>query len=612
MPRTQVTGREPLPVPAGDNLTTTLWRQAARGGDKQILQSYVDGRWTGPTWSELAERVTAVAAGLMAVGVGRGDRVALMASTRLEWTVADLAILAAGGVSVPIYDTSSVEQCAWILSDSGASVAIAGSGEHAKQLDLARGAGGTPASPRGAGGTPASPRADAPALGEVFVIDDAGLDAIADRAGDAERAAVAERAASVGLEDLATIIYTSGTTGNPKGCLLTHGNLLRTARQSKLYLGELFQPTDSTLLFLPLAHSFARIIQFGCLENDVRVGYARSIDKLGEDLVSFQPTFLLSVPRVFEKVFNTAQRKAEGPKRRVFDFAVATAQAYATTSRPGTLLKVQHAVVDKLVYAKLRDAVGGRIRYCVSGGAPLADHIAHFFHAAGITILEGYGLTETSAATVCNTPDGMRIGTVGKPIPGVEVRIADDGEILLRGAGVFAGYHRNETATREVLDDDGWFATGDIGSIDDDGFVKITGRKKEIIVTAGGKNVAPAVLEERIKSHRLVSQAMVIGDNKPYVAALVTLDPDEAALFSSEHGLPADPAALAKDPAVLAEVQHAIDHANQAVSKAESIRRFVVAPRDFTMEDDELTPSLKLKRARVAEHFADELASLYS
>ncbi len=587
-----VKGDTPVPVDPNANLTERLWQHAEADTPTQIFKYWSDGSWRGMTWRQAADRVRELAAGLIALGVNKGDRVALMSGTRVEWTLGDLAILAAGGVTVPIYETSSVDQCGWILSDSGAKLAIAETADHAKKLEGAR--------------------SQAPDLGEIFVIDDAGLDALAERGDEATRAQVAERAKEPVGSDLATIVYTSGTTGNPKGCMLTHANLVWVARQSETNLRKMLGDEDSTLLFLPLAHSFARLIQFLCLEADVTIGYARSVETLVEDLQSFSPTFLLAVPRVFEKVFNTAQRKAEGPKAKVFDFAVSTAGAWSGSSSPGLLTNVRRTVADKLVYGKLRDAIGGRVRYCVSGGAPLAPHIAHFFNAANITILEGYGLTETSAPGTVNTPEANKIGTVGRPLPGVEVKIADDGEILLKGGNIFSGYWHNDEASQEVLTDDGWFHSGDIGEIDDDGFLKITGRKKELIVTAGGKNVAPAVLEERMKSHRLISQVMVVGDNKPFIAAMVTLDPDELAAFAKEKGLSGSPAELAENREVRAEVQKAVDHANGAVSKAESIRKFTILPRDFTLEDDELTPSMKLRRRNVMANFSSEFEALYT
>lgn len=592
MVRMQMQGPPPVEVDPTHNLTTRLWQRAARPGGDQILRYPTTGGWAGLSWTELGERVRAVAAGLVAAGVQPGDRVALMSTTRLEWTIADLAILSAGAVTVPIYETSSTLQCAWILSDSGAKMAIAGQADHAERLDAAR--------------------EQATGLAEIVVIEDCGLDALAERAAERHRDEITQRAAAPRQSDLATIVYTSGTTGNPKGCMLTHGNLLWNARQSGDTLRQLLSEDDATLLFLPLAHIFARLIQYLCLESDVPMGYARSVTTIAEDIASFRPTFLLSVPRMLEKVFNTAQHRAEGPKAKVFDFAVRTSQQWSGTQRPGLVTSLKHSVADKLVYAKLRHAMGGRIRYCISGGAPLAPHLGYFFHAAGITVLEGYGLTETSAPATVNTLEKLRIGTAGTPLPGVEVRIADDEEILVRGRNTFAGYFHNDAATRETFTADGWLRTGDLGALDDDGFLRITGRKKELIVTAAGKNIAPALLEERLKEHRLVSQAMVVGDNRPFVGCLITLEPDELAAFAAEHGLSGSTLELIESEPVQAEVAAAVEHANRAVSKAESIRRWKVLGRDFTQEHNELTPTLKIRRRAVSEHFTDEIESLYA
>jgi long-chain acyl-CoA synthetase len=535
--------------------------------------------------------VRGVAAGLIAQGIGQGDRVVLMSPTRAEWTIADLAILAAGAVTVPIFETSAEDQCAWILSDSGAKVAICADAGHAATLDTARD--------------------HAPALTEVFVIDEGGLDDLAARGAD-ELATVDERVAGITGDTTASIIYTSGTTGNPKGCVLTHANILVTARQAQLALSSLLLPDNaSTLLFIPLAHIFARVIQFALLDAGTVLAYARSIQTLSDDLRSFKPTFLLAVPRIFEKVFNAAQAKAQGPKARIFDAAVTTAAQWSESSDPGLVINAKRALFDRLVYAKLRAALGGRIRHCISGGAPLAPHLAHFFHAVGVDILEGYGLTETTAASAVNPPEWNKIGTVGQPWPGTEFRVADDAELMIRGPGVFQGYWQNEEATADVLDDDGWFRTGDLGAIDDDGFITITGRKKEIIVTAGGKNVAPAVLEERLKAHRLISQAMVVGDQKPFVSALITLDPDELETFARERGL-GDAKEAAQSEQVRTEVDQAVDDANRAVSRAESIRKTAILERDFTIEDGELTPTLKVRRMVVADHFAGAIDDLYA
>ncbi|HSJ43638.1 MAG TPA: long-chain fatty acid--CoA ligase [Euzebyales bacterium] len=591
MTRTHSKGRTPLEVPADHHLTTRLWQHAERSAGQEALRYWADGAWHPLAWGELADRVRGIAAGLIALGVGAGDRVALMSPTRAEWTIADLAILAAGAVTVPIYETSAADQCAWILSDSGAKVAICADAGHAGTLEAVR------------------DRADA--LTEVFVIDDGGLDALAARGAD-ELSTVDERVAGVTGDSVASIIYTSGTTGNPKGCVLTHANLLVTARQAQLALSSLLLPDDaSTLLFIPLAHIFARVIQFALLDAGTVLGFARSVRTLSDDLKSFRPTFLLAVPRIFEKVFNAAQAKAQGPRARIFDAAVATAIEWSESDDPGLVTNVKRAVFDRLVYAKLRGALGGRIRHCISGGAPLAPHLAHFFQAVGVDILEGYGLTETTAASAVNPPEWNKIGTVGQPWPGTEFRVAADGELLIRGPGVFQGYWQNDAATAEVLDDDGWFHTGDLGAINDDGFVTITGRKKEVIVTAGGKNVAPAILEERLKAHRLISQVMVVGDQKPFVGALITLDPDELETFAREQGL-GDAKEAAQSEQVRGEVDRAVAEANTVVSRAESIRRTAILERDFTIEDGELTPTLKVRRMIVADHFAATIDELYS
>ncbi len=591
MPRAQAAGDAPVEVGRDQNLTTRLWERAGSASSKEILRYHADGSWRGMAWQELGDRVRRVAGGLIASGIKPGDRVALMSGTRLEWTVADLATLSAGAVTVPIYGTSSPKKCAWILSNSGATVAFAEGADHEKTLDEARD--------------------QAPDLQEIFVLDDGGLDALSELGGEEQRAEVLERSKSLSMDDLATVAYTSGTTGDPKGCMLTHGNILWTVRQTEVALEQMFGPEESTLLFLPLAHMFTRLIQFGCLEMDVRLGYARSLDQLPEDLQSFRPTFLLAVPRVFEKLFDSARREAQGPKRKIFDAAVRTAQEWSGADQPGLLTELKRTAADKLVYAKLRAAIGDRVRYCLSGGAPLSPHLAHFFHAAQITILQGYGLTETSAPATVDTPDGVRFGTVGRPLPGVEIAIADDGEILIRGANVFQGYYGNEQATQEALTEDGWFLTGDLGELDDEEYLTVTGRKKDLIVTAGGKNVVPSALEERIKSHRLVSQAVVVGDDRPFVGALITLQAEALQAFADERGLSGPHSELAKHQAVGDQVQKAVDHANEAVSRAESVREFVILERDFTEDRDELTPTMKPRRSVIAEHFAEEIEHIY-
>ena len=420
----------------------------------------------------------------------------------------------------------------------------------------------------------------------------------------------------MGAGDLATLIYTSGTTGRPKGCMLTHANFMFELGVATNELPELFDPEDaSTLLFLPLAHVFARIIQIGAVKERVRLGHSADIRHLVEDLAGFQPTFLLAVPRVFEKLFNTASQKAASEGRgRIFDSAAATAISYSRAldkGRVNPLLRARHALFDRLVYGKVRAALGGRCDFVISGGAPLGERLGHFYRGIGVTILEGYGLTETTAAITANLPGATKIGSVGRPLPGTTLRVAEDGEILVRGGQVLQGYWRNDAATAEALSADGWFHTGDLGEIDDEGFVRITGRKKEILVTAGGKNVAPAVLEDRLRAHHLVSQCMVVGDGQPYIAALVTIDPDSFADWAEHRGKSGPLPTLLHDPDLLDEIQEAVDDANKAVSRAEAIRRFEILPVDWTEEDGQLTPSLKLRRNVVVRQFRDEIDALF-
>lgn len=594
-PTTVARGSSPTDIPADRSLADVVFERADAADHRQALRFYDDGGWRGLTWPQFAARITEVGGGLIASGVEPGDRVVIMSRTRVEWTITDLAVLAVGAVAVPIYDTSSVEQCAWILADSGAKLAFAGDTDTAQALDRAR--------------------ADAPQLSEILVFDDGALEAISARGSEEDRAAVRARNAAVQAHDLFSLIYTSGTTAQPKGCMLTHHNMLWTAEQAGIVLDKILTDDDASLLFLPLAHVFARLVQYLCINANVTLGFSRGTEHLVEDLSAFKPTFILAVPRVFEKIFNNAQRKATGVKGKLFQSAVQTAYAWSEAvdadRSPSLATSLKHGLYDRLVYRKLRAAMGGRLTTCVSGGAPLAPHLAHFFHAAGITILEGYGLTETTAPATVNNPDRMRIGTVGLPLPGVEIAIAGDGEVLIRGGNVFVGYYNDEDATQAVLSEDRWLHTGDLGTLDGDDFLTITGRKKELIVTAGGKNVAPALLEERLKASPLVSQAMVVGDNRPFVGALITLDPEAIDAFAAEHDLTGDVARLREHPLILAEVDRAVAHANKAVSKAESIRATRILARDFTQEDDELTPTLKVRRRNVVESFGDDIEALY-
>jgi len=583
-------------VPATAGLADVVFTRASQDPHAVVMRRPGgSGRWDDVTAGQFRDDVTALAKGLVAAGIEPGDRIALMSRTRYEWTLADYAIWAAGAVTVPIYETSSAEQIEWILSDSGARAGFAETAAHA---DLIRAAG---------------------SVEHLWVFEDpdglalGGADAVTDEQLEQRRAA---RTAA----DLATIIYTSGTTGRPKGCEITHANLLADARNAvEGALTEVFDIAgSSTLLFLPLAHSFARIIEVGCLESGSILGHWADTASIATVLPEFRPTFLLAVPRVFEKVFNTAQQQASasGAKNRIFQASVNAAIAWsrsrdAGAAAPGPALRLRHGLFDRLVYAKLRAAVGGQVRFAVSGGAPLGERLGHFFRGAGITILEGYGLTETSAAATVNRPTRNKIGTVGLPLPGVGLKIADDGEILLRGPNVFPGYWHNKEATAEALDQDGWFHSGDIGGLDEEGFLQVTGRKKELIVTAGGKNVAPAVLEDRLRAHPLISQCVVVGDGRPFIAALITLDPEGLEFWRQQHGKPAD-ADVRDDPELLAEIQGAVDDANKAVSRAESIRSFRILPSDFTEANGYLTPSLKVKRNVVLADYADEIGAIYT
>jgi long-chain acyl-CoA synthetase len=551
------------------------------------------------TSQQFLDQVKAVAKGIVASGVEPGQRVGIMSRTRYDWTVADYAIWYAGGTVVPIYETSSAEQVEWILGDSNAVGVFLESAKNKKVFDEV-----------------ADRLTD---CSRVWVFDDGALDTLAAAGAGISDEELESRRATLNPESLATIIYTSGTTGRPKGCMLTHGNFMFEVSNIVAGMPQLFSVQGaSTLLFLPLAHVFGRIIQLGCIHSGTKLGHAPDVKNLLGDLQSFQPTFLLAVPRVFEKVFNSAQQKAtaEG-KGNIFNTAAQTAIDYSKsldTGGPGFGLKIKHKVFDKLVYSKLRTAMGGRIAWAVSGGAPLGDRLGHFFRGIGVTILEGYGLTETSAATTVNRPDAIRIGTVGQPFPGASVKVAPDGELMLAGAQIFKGYWNNPTATAEAIEPDGWFHSGDIGEIDDQGFVKITGRKKELIVTAGGKNVAPAVLEDRLRSNWLVSQCMVVGDAQPFIAALVTIDPESWPAWLKQNGKPESTtiASMTNDPALVAEVQKAVDEANKAVSNAEAIKKFTILPEDWTEEGGQLTPSMKLKRNVVMKEYASEVDALYA
>jgi long-chain acyl-CoA synthetase len=590
----------PLVEPYGGGLADLIHTNAAAAPDAVLFSRKVGGTWEDITATGFRDEVVEVAKGLIGSGIGVGDRVAILAATRYEWTLFDFATWAVGAVPVPIYATSSTEQVQWILSDSGAVAVVVENDALGAKVEAVR--------------------AEVPALKQVWNIEKGAVAEVVAAGADETPGAVDERRKAVKASDVATIIYTSGTTGRPKGCVLTHANFWAEGANVVEMLEPVFKSSEleekSTLLFLPLAHVFGRMVEVGAVMARARLGHTADIRKVTEDLATFRPTFILSVPYVLEKVYNGARQKAASDgKGKIFDAAAATAIAYSEAEgKPGLVLKVKHAVFDRLVYTKLRAALGGRAKYAISGGAALGLRLTHFFRGIGLTVLEGYGLTETTAASTVNAPNKFRAGTVGHPLPGVTVRIADDGEVLVKGGPVFTGYWQNDTATKAVLDADGWFATGDLGELDADGFLKITGRKKEILVTNGGKNVAPAVIEDRIAAHPLVGQAMVVGDGRSYIAALVTIEPDYFTYWKSANGKPAGAsvADLVEDALLNAEIQAAVDDGNKAVSKAESVRRYRILTTEFTPETGHLTPSLKLKRAVIMKDFAADVEALYS
>ncbi|MFI6531077.1 AMP-dependent synthetase/ligase [Nonomuraea sp. NPDC050547] len=575
-------------VPASASLTDTVFRRGEQEPGAVVLRRKSGDDWPAVTAAAFRDQVVALAKGLVAAGIEPGDRIAIISRTRYEWTLVDYAIWAAGAVSVPVYETSSVEQVRWILSDSGAKAVFAELDNHVETV-----------------------REAAPELKPIWRMDEA-LDGSAVSGEEIER----RRTALTGA-DLATIIYTSGTTGRPKGCRLTHDNMLFTARNVAGGPLETVFMTDEpgVLLFLPLAHVFARLIQVVAIETGTVLSHTPNMKNVAPDLVSAKPTLLLGVPRVFEKVYNGAEQKAiQGGKGKIFARAVDVAVAYSKASgKAGFGLRLRHAVFDKLVYSKLRAATGGRLSTAICGGSALGERLGHFFRGVGIEVLEGYGLTETSAPSTVNLPGGNKIGTVGKPLPGVKVRIGEDGEILVRGRHVFAGYWNNDQATAEAVDAEGWYRTGDVGELDDDGYLRITGRKKEILVTAAGKNVAPGPLEDALRAYPLISQAMIVGDDRPFVGALVTLEPEALEHWKKENGAQSATAAeLTRDPRILAEVQKAVDTANLMVSRAEQIKKFVVLDIDITEESGHLTPTLKIKRNIVMRDFADTVEDLYT
>jgi long-chain acyl-CoA synthetase len=586
-----------VPAATAGNLTNLIAERAWFEPERIIMSRPLGEGWQPVTAREVEEEVRATAKGLIASGVQIGDRVAIMARTRYEWTILDFATWFAGGVVVPIYDTSSAEQIDWILNDSHSVAIIVETPALAELVKTVQ---------------PSHTRNMWTMTDDVLtVLREAGK-----HIGDDE---IDRRRNALTPASLATLIYTSGTTGKPKGVQLTHANFLSECGNVVQGASELFlKPGGSTLLFLPVAHVFGRMVQIGSISSGLHMAHCSDpVGRLPMDLASFKPTFVLAVPRIFEKIYNGAEAKAEAAgKGDIFRKAAAVAIAYSEAldkKKVSPILKLKHGLFDKLVYSKIRAGMGGRVEAAISGGAPLGARLGHFYRGAGVTVLEGYGLTETTAGATLNLVGAQRVGSVGRPIPGTAVKIAEDGEVLLRGPIVMDGYWQNQAANEEVFDSERWFKSGDLGKLDEDGFLYIVGRKKELIVTAGGKNVAPAVLEDRLRAHPLVSQCMVVGDNQPFIAALVTLDPDALKVWVANNKK--DGAAigdLVNDPDLIAVVQTAVDEANKAVSKAESIRKFTLLSTDFTIAGGHLTAKLSVKRHVVAKEFAKEIDALFA
>jgi long-chain acyl-CoA synthetase len=585
------------PVDPDDNVVTALLARA-RLAPNAPAQAYRSGEtFTEISTRQMADRVRGIAKGLMALGLESGTAVCLFSASRKEFTWCDYAIWMAGCTVVPIYESDAADQVKWIVEDSGARAVICENADRRAELDKVL--------------------QQLPAVEHVVMIEDGGLDELAAKGASVEDGALERRIKAIAHDDIATLVYTSGTTGRSKGCVVTHRNFIWNVRQALGSLDELFNEGSRTLMFLPLAHIFARLVQVGCVTRGVTIAYS-SIKTIVPDMKAYPPTWVFAVPRVFEKIYNTAEQTAgRGAKGKLFAQATKVAIAESKARRGGAVpftLKMQHSLFNRLVYSKLSATFGGRLRFAVSGGAPLGQRLGHYFDGVGVLVLEGYGLTETTAAMTVNSPTRLKIGSVGQPMPGGSVQISPGGEVLVRGGMVFKGYWNNEAATRDAFEGD-WLHTGDLGSLDDDGFLTITGRIKELIVTAGGKNVQPAGLEDVIRASPLVSQCMVIGDAKPFIACLVTLDVDELPNWARVHDvtLGADPVASVKDlPALRADLQAAIDQANATVSRAESIRVFRILDRDFSIDGGEMTPSLKVKRSVVLDRWADVVSDIYS
>ena len=590
----------PAVVPADPDANTTdllVARLAATPDAPLFALPTPDGGWTDVSTAEFHRQVVSLAKGLIAAGIQPGEKIGFMCKTRYEWTLVDFATWFAGAVLVPIYETSAPAQLQFNLADSGATALIVESADYFAKFDEVR--------------------SELPLVTKVWQLQLGDLDKlVAGGVAVTDDEVETRRSAAVG-KDLATIIYTSGSTGRPKGCVLTHSNFVELSRNAALAMGPVVEPGSSTLLFITTAHVFARFISILSVHTGVKVGHQADTKQLVPALGSFKPTFLLAVPRVFEKVYNSAEATAEsGGKGKIFRAAAKVAVEHSKALDAGHVpagLAIRFALFDRLVYTKLKKVMGGRIRFAVSGSAPLGLFLGHFFRSLDVKILEGYGLTETTAPATVNLVDKFKIGTVGPALPGVGLKIAEDGEILVKGVDVFDGYWNNPTATGEVMEGE-WFKTGDIGALDDDGYLTVTGRKKEIIVTAGGKNVAPAGLEDPIRSNSLISQVVVVGDQKPFIAALVTLDPEMLPVWLNNNGEAADMslAEAAENPKVVAEVQKAVDAANARVSRAESIRKFVILPIEFTEASGHLTPKMSIKRGPILKDYAGVIEAMYT
>lgn len=589
-----------IPLISHGNITNQIEELFARNPEFPSVAIQTDHEWSTITAAQFRTQVRSVAKGLIAEGLQPGDRIAILSRTRFEWTVADYAIWYAGCVTVPIYETSSPEQVEWIVSDAH----VVATFFEAQRTTHAF--------------NPIA--ANVPHMTRSYLFSDNVLAELALKGAHVSDSDLESRRSASGTTDPATLIYTSGTTGRPKGCIISHGNLMTEVDTLVKAVPEVFDlPDASTLIFLPLAHVFGRLIQVAMLRGEVTIGHCANPAALLKDLDSFKPTFLLAVPRVFEKVFNGSAAKAHEAspvKGKIFDRAAATAIDYSEALDSGQVpmsLSIQHALFDKLVYSKLRHAMGGRVTHAISGGAALGSRLGHFYRGIGLIILEGYGLTETTAGSTLNLPSALKIGSVGRPLPGTGVRIEADGEVLLKGPHVFVGYWNNDSATAEAMTSDGWFRTGDLGELDGEGYLRITGRKKELIVTAGGKNVAPAVLEDRLRANPIISQCVVVGDNKPFIGALVTLDPEALPQILAANNIKSAPVSELTELAdIRALVQKAINTANEAVSNSEAIKKFVILPADLTIDNGYLTPKLSIRRHLVVQDFASEIDSLYA